>query len=212
MKKINNFIKIIFFIFIMFIFITIYIDIQTNKQQFKQLQLDYQNSIEKNKKLINIQNKLISNNLEIKKFLLDSLYYLNPNIDTQIQIQIVESLIVECKKVNLPPLLVLCLIKEESMFNPLAKSSMGAIRLMQIIPKFHNNKITKNKLKPNEVYYIKNNIQLGCEILKEYFNDKKNIVEALQKYVGAINKKNASKYIENIINNYITLEIMYTKQ
>ena len=49
---------------------------------------------------------------------------------------------------------------------------------------------------------------LGTEILEEYFNDTGNMSSALQKYVGATVKENAKQYIENITNNYITLNVM----
>ena len=144
-----------------------------------------------------------------KQNLLDSLVYLNPNVDPQIQEQIILSLMTECGKHKLPPLLALCIIKEESNFNPLANNSLNATGLMQVIPKYHQDKIDKQGWKPHEVFFIKNNIFLGCQILKDYFDRSDNIVKALQKYVGAVNKNNASKYLENIINNYITLEIKF---
>jgi len=147
---------------------------------------------------------------DTKQQLLDSLSHLNPNVDPQIQEQIVVSLMTECEKQNLPPLLALCIIKDESNFNPLVKNSLNASGLMQVIPKYHQDKIDKHGWKSHEVFFIKNNILLGCEILRQYFNEQDNdIVKALQKYVGAIEKKNASKYIENIINNYISLDIIY---
>lgn len=138
--------------------------------------------------------------------------YLNGNVDPMIKEQIVKTVNVECTKVGIPPLLVLCLIKEESNFNPLAHNSLNATGLMQVIPKYHQDKIKENRWSKKEVFYIKNNIKLGTMILKQYFDEKGDIVSGLQKYVGALHKKKASQYIENIINNYITLQIKFQQE
>ena len=104
---------------------------------------------------------------------------------------------------------MICLIHQESSFRPLAENKSGALGLMQIIPKYHQNKIDEMGLKRNELFYIENNIKLGIRILKEYFDSKENIVDALQKYVGATVKVNAGNYMEKIINNYITLQLKF---
>jgi len=147
---------------------------------------------------------------DVKQNLSNSLSYLNPNVDPLIKEQIVDALITESKKQNLPPLLPLCIIRFESNFNPLIKNKLGATGLMQIIPKYHQDKIDEHGWKAHEVFFIKNNILLGCQILKEYFEAADNdIGKALQKYVGAIEKKNAGTYIEDIISNYLSLDIIY---
>ena len=153
--------------------------------------------------IINKQNAINS-----EENLLYAVSFLNQNVDPAISIQIVITAIEQCVKHGLPPLLILCIIKEESNFNPLAQNNLGTVGLMQIIPKYHQSKIDKYKIKRNQLFFIENNIVIGCEILKEYFSDTGNIVDTLQKYVGATVKENAAQYIENIINNYITLEIM----
>jgi len=49
----------------------------------------------------------------------------------------------EGAKVGLDPLLVMAVIAVESRFNPIAESVVGAKGLMQIIPKFHGDKLAK---------------------------------------------------------------------
>lgn len=150
----------------------------------------------------------VSDDVKFKQALLDSVSYMNPRIDPSINEQIVEVTINESKKYNFPPLLLLCVMNEESNFNPLARNNLGTVGLMQVIPEFHKKKIDKYKLKVHEVYFIKNNIILGTEILEDYFNETGNMSSALQKYVGATVKENAKQYIDNITNNYITLNVM----
>jgi len=141
----------------------------------------------------------------------NSMKHLNNKIDPDTQNIIIKSVIEESNKHNLPPLLVLCLIDQESSFNPLAHNSLNATGLMQIIPKYHMNRLKKYNIKKYELFHIKNNIKIGTEILKEYFDKNgNNTVKALQKYVGEVTKGKASNYVRNIINNYISLEIMFS--
>lgn len=142
--------------------------------------------------------------------LLLAVSFLNPNVDEIISKQIIKAVIEECDKVYLPPLLILCIINEESKFDQLAVNKSGAKGLMQVITKYHPDKV--ENMKPNEVFFIKNNISIGIRVFKEYFNEYGNIINALQKYVGATTKDNAREYIENIISNYLTIEaILYEK-
>lgn len=171
-------------------------------------------NVDTNKNLTKIINddKLLDKqkDIDFKKNLLKSIDHLNPYVDPQIKDQIVKSLIEECESQKLPPLLILCLIKEESNYNPMVENSLGAIGLMQIIPKYHQDKIKKLNLNKYELFHIRNNIILGTQILRQYFDQNNNdIVKGLQKYVGATIRSNAGQYIENIINNYISLQIIY---
>lgn len=190
------------------IFNQININNYKKKTETRVLKLDVElNNLTKERDSLLVYKKKADN---LKQNLMDSFTYLNPNVDPLIKEQIVNSLISECSKVNLPPLLVLCIIKQESNFNPLVKNGIDATGLMQIIPKYHQDKIEAHGWKPHEIFFIKNNILLGTEILKQYFiEEDNNMVKGLQKYVGAIVKSNASKYIENIINDYVSLEVMF---
>jgi len=169
------------------------------------------------KKDLYIKNKEIKRHektteLSKKKFrssMIKSFNHLKSNVDPIIVNKIVDSIIVESAKNNVPALLILCLIFQESSFNHLASNNLNATGLMQIIPKYHQDKIDEFGIKNNELFHIDNNIMIGVMILRDYFDSSKNIVDALQKYVGASTKNNASKYIENILNYYISLQIIY---
>jgi soluble lytic murein transglycosylase-like protein len=70
---------------------------------------------------------------------------------------------------RLDPHLLLAVISIESGFNPLAESNMGAVGLMQIMPKAHADKLKafggeKLALDP----WV--NMQVGAQILREYLD------------------------------------------
>src|SRR5262245_27064546 len=81
------------------------------------------------------------------------------------------------------PLLILAVVAIESRFNPLAESVFGAKGLMQIMPKYHQEKLSEHGgdsalLEPDV------NIQVGAQILREYLRRSGETESALQMYVG----------------------------
>ena len=88
------------------------------------------------------------------------------------------------------PLLILAVMAIESRYNPVAESSMGAKGLMQIIPKFHQEKLLAHggeyALLDPEV-----NIQVGAQILREYMRRSGVTETALQMYNGALDEPTA---------------------
>jgi soluble lytic murein transglycosylase-like protein len=200
MKKLSL-INILNILFIIILFCTLIkcIDIKLKKEK-EMIKQNYNDKLTEN---------FINDKKQFKQNMIKSLYYLKSNADPKISNKIVDSIIKNANENNMPPLLILCLIFQESSFNHLASNKYNAIGLMQIIPKYHQEKIDNYCNNIDELYHIDNNIAIGTLILKEYFNKSENIIKALQKYVGALVKENASKYIENILNNYITLQIKF---
>lgn len=88
------------------------------------------------------------------------------------------------KATTVDPLLILAVISIESRFNPVAESTMGAKGLMQIIPKFHKEKLVGHggdeALLDPEI-----NILVGAQVLREYMRRFGGIETALQAYAGA---------------------------
>jgi soluble lytic murein transglycosylase-like protein len=85
------------------------------------------------------------------------------------------------------PLLILAVMAVESRYNPVAESNMGAKGLMQVIPKFHAEKLVEHGgesalLDPDV------NIQVGAQILREYLRRVGETETALQMYAGAIDE------------------------
>ena len=81
------------------------------------------------------------------------------------------------------PLLILAVVAIESRFNPLAESVFGAKGLMQIMPKYHKDKLPElggdSALLEPDI-----NIQVGAQILREYLRRSGETESALQMYVG----------------------------
>ncbi len=90
----------------------------------------------------------------------------------------------EANRHGLDPLLILAVIAVESRFNPIAESEQGAVGLMQVVPRFHMDKIaaagTASLLVPEA------NIALGARILKDAIRRGGNEQSGLQLYNGAI--------------------------
>ena len=89
------------------------------------------------------------------------------------------------------PLLILAVMAVESRYNPVAESNMGAKGLMQVIPKFHVEKLAGHGgegalLDPHV------NIQVGAQILREYLRRFGETETALQMYAGAFDEPNSS--------------------
>ena len=89
------------------------------------------------------------------------------------------------------PLLILAVMAVESRYNPVAESNMGAKGLMQVIPKFHADKIAEHGgesalLDPHV------NIQVGAQILREYLRRFGETETALQMYAGAFDEPSSS--------------------
>lgn len=91
---------------------------------------------------------------------------------------------------SLDPLLILAVMAIESRYNPVAESSMGARGLMQIIPKWHLDKLLEHggeyALLDPEV-----NIAVGAQILREYLAHAGEMQAALQMYNGALDEPTA---------------------
>lgn len=86
--------------------------------------------------------------------------------------------------VGLDPLLLIAVMGIESSFNPFAESPFGAQGLMQVVPRFHQDKIDPQAgahalLDPAE------NIRVGAMVLKEYIRRNGSLVAGLQQYAGA---------------------------
>ncbi|PAS97208.1 MAG: hypothetical protein BSR46_14105 [Candidatus Dactylopiibacterium carminicum] len=101
---------------------------------------------------------------------------------------VVNSLITAAKREgsmqNIDPLLILAVITVESSFNPYAESVVGAQGLMQIVPRYHPDKIASD-LGAAALFDPAENIRVGALILREYLRTEGNLEAALQRYGGA---------------------------
>ncbi len=101
------------------------------------------------------------------------------------------------RELQLDPLLIIAVISVESSFNPIAESVAGAKGLMQIIPKYHGDKLEEFG-GPEAVFDPATNIQVGALILKEYIRRTGNVGIGLQMYAGALGD-NEDQYTDKVL-------------
>lgn len=88
-------------------------------------------------------------------------------------------------QLGLDPLLIIAVMAVESRFNPIAESVAGAKGLMQVIPKYHPDKLGELGGE-KAVFDPQTNILIGSQILKDYLRRTGNLSMALQMYAGAL--------------------------
>jgi soluble lytic murein transglycosylase-like protein len=101
------------------------------------------------------------------------------------------------REVGLDPLLVLAVISIESRFNPIAESVMGAKGLMQIIPKYHLDKL-REAGGEDAVFDPESNIHIGTRILQEYVHRTGTLEAGLQFYNGAW-RDHSAQYAQKVM-------------
>jgi soluble lytic murein transglycosylase-like protein len=108
------------------------------------------------------------------------------------------------KQHSVDPVLILSVMAIESRYNPVAESVVGAKGLMQIIPKYHLEKLLNHggeeALLDPEV-----NIQVGAQILREYYRRLGDQEAALQMYAGAFDEP-TSRYAGKVFEERMRLE------
>jgi soluble lytic murein transglycosylase-like protein len=108
------------------------------------------------------------------------------------------------KKHSVDPVLILSVMAIESRYNPVAESVVGAKGLMQIIPKYHLDKLLdhggEEALLDPEV-----NIHVGAQILREYYRRLGDQEAALQMYAGALDEP-TSRYAAKVFDERMRLE------
>jgi soluble lytic murein transglycosylase-like protein len=97
---------------------------------------------------------------------------------------------------GIDPVLILAVMAIESRYNPVAESNMGAKGLMQVIARYHQEKLLEHGGEP-ALLEPEVNILVGAQILREYqrrFNDTET---ALQMYAGAFDEP-TSQYANKV--------------
>lgn len=89
----------------------------------------------------------------------------------------------EGKRNGLDPLLIVAVMAVESRFNPIAESDMGAMGLMQIMPRYHTDKL--DAANAGTVLDPATNIELGARVLKDYIRRSGSQTAGLQLYNGS---------------------------
>ncbi len=98
-------------------------------------------------------------------------------------IEVVGAALREGQRHSLDPMLILAVIAVESRFNPVAESEQGALGLMQVVPRFHMDKIAAFGV--TSMLLPEANIAIGARILKDAIRRGGSDAAGLQLYNGA---------------------------
>ena len=82
------------------------------------------------------------------------------------------------KELRLDPLLIIAVIGVESAFNPYSQSAVGATGLMQVVPRYHLDKL------PDD---LDRSGFLGAKVLRESISRSGGVENGLQQFGGAVN-------------------------
>lgn len=106
-------------------------------------------------------------------------------------IGIVRAAYAQAERLNLDPMRILAITRVESRFNPNATSHHGAKGLMQVLPRWH-----RDKLRGRSPYNPDTSIEVGSRIYKEYLDlSKGNQTKALFRYLGGADRT----YVRNVL-------------
>lgn len=88
------------------------------------------------------------------------------------------------RALHIDPLLIVSVIAIESRFNPFSESVVGAQGLMQVMPRWHQDKLPEDA---NELSFFDPvlNVQIGARILKESITRNGGLIPGLQQFAGA---------------------------
>ncbi|MBX3686863.1 MAG: transglycosylase SLT domain-containing protein [Rhodocyclaceae bacterium] len=84
------------------------------------------------------------------------------------------------------PLLIVAIMAVESSFNPRAVSQVGAQGLMQVMPKYHQDKLGARRGKKNALFDPEFNVKVGTQVLHEGLSRYGSLPRALQYYNGSL--------------------------
>ena len=105
---------------------------------------------------------------------------------------------------RLDPLLIIAVISIESRFNPISQSPSGAQGLMQVIPRYHQDKVPKSSPAHPFLDPVAN-IRIGAQILQEAIRRQGGLMEGLQYYAGAADDEDRS-YATKVLSEKLRLE------
>ncbi|MFU2486065.1 transglycosylase SLT domain-containing protein [Thauera sp. WH-1] len=101
------------------------------------------------------------------------------------------------QELGFDPLLIVAIMAVESSFNPRAVSNMGAQGLMQVIPRYHQDKIAPHRGK-NVLFDPEVNVRVGTLVLHEGLQRYGSLQRALQYYNGAL-KDPKARYTRKVM-------------
>lgn len=90
------------------------------------------------------------------------------------------------KELRIDPLLIIAVIGIESGFNPFSQSVVGAKGLMQVMPRYHMDKLPEEADRSAFLDPV-TNVQVGAKVLHESIRRSGGVENGLQQFGGALN-------------------------
>ena len=140
-----------------------------------------------------------------KQDLVSAVTRLYKKVSVQEAEQIVNLAYYHADKHRVKPSLILGIIAVESRFDRKAVSPDGSKGYMQVLPRYHQDKIAGRN-----IHDAKINIEVGTKILGACINKHKYINKALACYNGAITPSKAKAYVKKVTQKTEQLEIVAT--
>ena len=101
------------------------------------------------------------------------------------------------RELRLDPLLIIAVIGVESGFNPFSQSVVGARGLMQVVPRFHLDKLPEEADAEDFLDPV-TNVRVGARVLKESIRRHGGLEVGLQQFGGALNDP-ARRYASKVL-------------
>ncbi|MEZ5609359.1 MAG: transglycosylase SLT domain-containing protein [Rhodocyclaceae bacterium] len=96
------------------------------------------------------------------------------------------------------PLLIVAIMAVESSFNPRAVSHVGAQGLMQVMPRYHQDKLGARRGKKNALFDPTLNVHVGTQVLQEGLTRYGSLPRALQYYNGSLGDR-SQRYARKVM-------------
>ena len=103
--------------------------------------------------------------------------------EPEVTAEIVDKAYAAGTALNMDPLLVLAMVGVESRFDPAARSGFGAKGLMQVVPRFHRDKLAEHGGE-TAILDPRVNLLVGTELLRDYVRQTGSLHAGLQRYAG----------------------------
>lgn len=110
------------------------------------------------------------------------------------------------RELGLDPLLIVAVIGVESGFNPFSQSVFGAQGLMQVIPRFHGDKVPEDAGQRPFIDPV-TNVQIGSRVLKESIARSGGVIDGLQQFGGALNDPE-KRYSSKVLGEHQRLQVV----
>jgi soluble lytic murein transglycosylase-like protein len=114
--------------------------------------------------------------------------YLQPHLDPEIAAIHAKYIDKYASKWNVDRLKVISIAHQESKFRADAQSSLGCIGAMQVNPRSHQDKLKRRGITWRDLYFLRNNYDIGSEILHDCLKSSRTFDQALDKYSGGSRK------------------------